>query len=145
MVLVLSMSLFTACGKEEQSEDISVASTDREVFEIETDYCLLEYPEEWNDQVTTEVDDSTPYTVKFSTKVDKKKVPLFDLVFGGDKGFKLGTLSTGDEKVDLYIINHDFDEKDFSDEDYKVLCDMCHDVNVIISKLVEGGNFEVAE
>ena len=76
--------------------------------------------------------------------MDEKEVPLFDLLFGGNEGYKLGTLTSNNQKVDIFIINHDFNQDDFDEEEYLALCGMCDDVNVIISKLIESGNFELA-
>lgn len=144
-VLVLLVFLLCSCGSDKnENEEVPFYSTDETVYEIDTKYCELYYPVKWEDQINVSVDEEDPYTVEFTAVMDEKEVPLFDLLFGGNQGYKLGTLASDNQEIDIFIINHDFNQDDFDEEEYLALCGMCDDVNVIISKLIESGNFELA-
>lgn len=144
-VLVLLILALCSCGGDKnENEEVPFYSTEEAVYEIDTKYCELYYPVKWEDQITVSIDEESTYAVEFTAVMDEKEVPIFDLLFGGNEGYKLGTLTADNQKVDIFIINHDFNQDDFDEEEYLTLCGMCDDVNVIISKLIESGNFELA-
>ena len=144
-IILLFLLLLCSCGSDKnENEDVPFYSTDEAVYEIDTKYCELYYPVKWEDQITVSIDEESTYAVEFTAVMDEKEVPLFDLLFGGNEGYKLGTLTSDNQKVDIFIINYDFNQDDFDEEEYLALCGMCEDVNVIISKLIESGNFELA-
>ena len=144
-IILLFLLLLCSCGSDKnENEDVPFYSTDETVYEIDTKYCELYYPVKWEEQINVGIDEEEPYTVKFTAVMDENEVSLFDLQFGGNEGYKLGTLTSDNQKVDIFIINHDFNQDDYDGDEYLALCGMCEDVNVIISKLIESGNFELA-
>lgn len=149
MMIVVMVCSFTACGTESNTADeIPFYTTDEDVFRIETKYGDLYYPEKWRDSVNVTFDeDNDPYKVHFVKETDEKNIPLFDLVFDSEQGQYLGILTIDEKDINVNVIFYDgdIDENDYSEEEYNDLCAMCEDINVIISKLIEGGNFEIAE
>ncbi|MDY3238800.1 MAG: hypothetical protein SOW80_01610 [Anaerovoracaceae bacterium] len=143
--ILIFIVINVACGcSAHKSGEIDFYSTDEQVYEIETKYCQICYPQKWENEVDIVISEESPYTVHFSTAIGEKEVKLFDIIFDEEDGFKIGMLQSDKEIHDLYIVNYDFKRENFSEEDYFKLCEMCDDVNVIISKLLESNNFELA-
>lgn len=142
--ILLIVILACSCKTETNDDSVKFYETDEEVFRIETAYCDLYYPEKWEDKIEINIEDGEQYIIHFTANMENKSVPLFDLIFGGNEGYKLGTLKLDNQEMSLYIIDYEFNQDDFDEQVYFNLCGMCDDVNVIISKLIEDGNFELA-
>ncbi len=119
-----------------ENSETSFYSTDEDCFTIETKYGTLEYPVKWKKVTKTEIADE-PYAVKFCCVTSAGNIPLFELNFGSDEGFLLGTLSKDGKSVPVYLNSFDIDKTALSEEEYINCCAMEEDVNVIISRLVE--------
>lgn len=157
-LLILS-SVLAGCNKDNNTTETNIITetettvtqttigyfqTDEDVFKIETKYCDLYYPSKWENYVNVDIAEEENYTVSFSYKTDYETIPLFDLVFGKSDAYKLGTLTFETEQIDVYIINYEILEQNYSQNVYLDLCAMIEDVNVVISKLIEYNNFLLA-
>jgi len=93
--LVLFITVLAGCSaKKDTPSDSSglVTGTTAEITVYKTKYCDLKYPMKWADQVKVEIDESGAYTVKFALR---DGTPIFDLIFDGQTGLLLGTLTGG--------------------------------------------------
>ena len=105
---------------------------DGSTFEIQTSLTTLHYPNKWKDLVTVDVSDGM---VQFSYKGEK----LYDLVFSVCDGTLLGTYSG----TPIYIVSYTVDSTKYSEDENYTISALCHDVNVILSHLMEDPNFSV--
>lgn len=128
---------------ENTTEEIKFYSYDDETFVINTKYCDLQYPITWEEYTEIVIKDEEPYVVEFYVKTADTNVHLFDLSFGKTDAYYLGTLKDSD--VDLYLENYVIDENTMTNEEYNRCCAMEEDINVLISKLIEDSNFEIAK
>lgn len=153
IVLLLALAALAACAgcsdAEKTHENTSVDGTSAEgthsqaelpTYVIRTPYCDLLYPERWKDAVTVTTVAGEPYTVKFVLKKDG--TPLFDLMFGGEKGILLGTLIRKDGNVVLRSQSYAFDPER---EDYDTCCMIQEDLNVILQHLMEETEFLIGK
>ena len=93
-----------------------------EVYEIECEYATLSYPVKWKDKVDVE---SVENGVRFSSG----GTPLFDILFGSDKGILVGTYDGQEVRVVDYPV------KDAE------LAAMQEDINVILDHLAADEKF----
>lgn len=98
----------------EQPVESSVPVTETEeavleepVYTIHTKFCDLKFPEKWQTHVNTLIDETEPYTVRF-TYADG--TPLFDIVFGECAGTLLGRGSRDMENRPVYYVGYELDE-----------------------------------
>lgn len=145
LVILTVLIVKTQLGNEEES--YSFYTTDEEVMEIETDYCNLYYPMTWKDQMYISIENKEFYSVQFFALTDNEddKVALFDINFGGNNGIKIGDLTVGNRETEVFIDSHNFNEDEYTEEEYRKLCGMSEDVNVIISKLIEMYDFKLEQ
>lgn len=94
------------------------------VYEINTAFGKLYYPERWKDKVTTK---SAEKSVSFISD----GVEVFALQLGGDKGFRVGKFNG----ADLRLVTFEFDKKKLSAARYDELCAMQEDANVVLEYL----------
>ena len=113
-------------GQEIRKEDDST-------FEIKTRLCSMQYPAKWKEQADIAVSDDA---VRFSCGEYK----LFDLLFGNEEGYLLGTY----DGETVSIVSYDIDASAMNEEMYRQLCAMQEDVNVILQYLMEDAAFEIA-
>ena len=139
LLIILTVFALTACGKDDP-QPVPYYTTDEETFSIETRYCVLSYPTKWKDATTVDITDTSVYTVSFSAGA----VKLFDLMFGGTEGYKLGTLPYNGEVLTISLISYDIDCNSMSEEQFFSYCAMQEDVNVIVSRLIENYGFVVS-
>lgn len=135
---------------EQEITSITIGTPDdeRESIEIVTKYGTLLYPLEWEKNLRTKIVDSDVYKVEFYGTVEgKAEQHLFDLIFNGETGYNLGTLTTETgEAVQINIESYDFEFDDSWTEDEKfTLYAMQEDINYIIGMLSEGGNFSISD
>ncbi len=96
-----------------------------EEYAIKTSLVDLYYPQKWENKVKTEVLDDM---VKFSCE----DTPLFDIVFGGDKGVLIGSF----DGTEIYIVDYPLKDNEMKN--------MQEDVNVIINYLQKEEKFVLA-
>ena len=100
------------------------------VFDIETAFMTLKYPAKWRDKVTVDVTD-----LEVSFRCGEHR--LFDVLFGSENGFCVGTL----RGMPIYIQTYEFDESSMTEEEFLELCEMQEDMNVLIDRLAEVDEF----
>ena len=150
LVLALMTVLVVGCGdnknNNENTGDIPFYSTDEEVFTIETPYCNLQYPTKWKDKIDVAgVEHDDGYMVSFSTSIEGQIISLFDIAFEVEKGDLIGKLNSKEETIEVYIVNYDIDSSSYSEDQKMEIGGMNNDINVIISKLLEQYDFELAQ
>ena len=124
--------------------DPTFSSTEEKTYTIDTKYVKLTYPEKWKDSVRYEINEQEPYTVTFYMTSGAIELPLFDLVFGESGDYKLGTLTTDQETVSLYVNHYEMENVGMTNEDYESWVAMSEDINVIIAELVNDYDFQIA-
>lgn len=138
VLVFVFLSLFACGAKTEMSSSngsgVEGGSEEVATYVIKTPYCDLKYAEKWQDKVNTEVVKEEPYTLSFSAKDGTK---LFDLIFNGNEGTPLGTI-TGDE----YTAIHINDNVDIKEGEYLA---MREDINVILQHLMADYDFAPGE
>lgn len=112
MILLLSALLalaLCACGAEKAEDS---ADAEENPGSLSTPFAELSLPEEFEDNVESEVTSEDPYTISFKAKDDGTE--LFSLVFGGDgeDGILMGTLPGEDENTVVYMQIPELEEKD---------------------------------
>ncbi len=141
-MLVLFIIVLAGCSAKKDSPSDSsglVTDTSAEVTVYKTKYCDLKYPIKWADQVKAEIDESGAYTVKFALS---DGTPIFDLIFDGQTGLLLGTLTGDDTNTVIRFVDYPMEE---NDNRYNTFCAMAEDVNVIIENLTRDYSFAAGE
>ena len=147
ILLVVLIILVVKTRKENDEDEYSFYTTEEEVIEIETDYCNLYFPITWKDEIYINIEEKEFYSVQFLALMENEddKVPLFDINFGGNTGVKIGDLSVGNKEAEVFIDSYKIKEDKYTEDEYRKLCGMSEDVNVIISKLIEMYDFKLAQ
>ena len=114
--------------------DEIVAPEDSSVFDIKTDVVTLKYPTKWKDKVEIDI---SPESVKFSSD----GMPIFDLYFEKCDGFLLGTYNG----TPIYVVDYLIQENKCGDYEYRDLCAMQENINVIIHYLMEDSCFVISQ
>ena len=116
-------------------------------FTTETDYCVVKYPEKWEDNTRVEVENNDFETiVKYYGTVGKHAEQLlFEVCFGGAGEIPVGIITVDDVSTDVGITYAELDVKDWSEEDANTIYAMQEDVNYIIMQLEKENNFERVE
>lgn len=112
-------------------------------MKIETPYCDLYYPNQWEDSVRININESDICMVEFYAKIgDKPEVQMFNIVFGGQFSNPIGQLDVNNESIDVSIMTFDLiDSNDWSEEEKDSYYAMQEDVNCIISNLSKLKNY----
>lgn len=101
------------------------------VYKIDNGFMEIYYPKRWKEKI---VIDETEDSIVFMYKDNK----LFELSFGKEEGFFLGTY----RDMDVCILTYDLGMSNFSDEELEIAEAMQEDMNVIIEKMKENSNFQ---
>lgn len=144
LVILILIMLFSGCNSD-MKENIGFYSTDEDVFDIETPYCNLQYPVEWEDAViisNEELDNG--YKVNFVAVIEGDELPLFDIVFESNEGAPLGTLKKDGKDISVSLISYNPELENYTEDQQMDFAGMSEDINVIISKLLEQYEFELA-
>lgn len=124
--------------KEENTNEEERAS-----LEIETKYCTLFFPKEWEEQIETNIVEQDGYKVEFYGLVEgKESQHVFDICFNSDDGDLLGYLKQNGEainlSVDIFDINFDNSWKtDEMDQIYAIQ----EEYNFVIKMLDDNENY----
>ena len=162
LLVVIAVLLWMLLGKSENnivgkvdsvsesSGSITIGNPDdeREAIEIKTKYCTLYYPLEWQNNLRTEIVDKEDYKVEFYGTVEgKEEQHLFDLIFNGEAGYKLGTIKTeSGEDAAINIESYEFKTDDtWTEDETLILYGMLEDINYTIGMLAENENFTISE
>lgn len=106
-------------------------ASNEEVFGIQTSVTTLYYPKIWEDAMTVEENGKT---VSFSYG----EIKLFDICFEQCDGVLLGIY----DGTPIYVISYDVEKDRLSSEQYRDICAMQDDVNVILEHLKQDSKFE---
>lgn len=125
--LLIGLMMFVCCGCTANEPIDTTAKVDESVFSIETPYCTLYYPTQWEDTVTIHVSEDEPCKAAFSVDT----YPLFDILFNSNEGEYLGTLT--DTSTTLCAVFYEWNEACATFEEYTA---MQEDINVILEHLM---------
>jgi hypothetical protein len=162
LLVVIAVLLWMLLGKSENnivgkvdsvsesSGPITIGNPDdeREAIEIETKYCALYYPLEWEKNLRTEIVEKDDYKVEFYGTVEgKEEQHLFDLIFNGEVGYNLGTIKIeSGEDVSINIESYSFEtDNTWTEDEEFILYAMQEDINYTIGMLAENENFTISE
>ena len=102
-----------------------------EVFAVETTFATLYYPSRWQDTVTVNVNDKT---VSFCFG----QTALFDICFENrEDGAFLGSYAG----TPVYVVSYDISPDDYTVQQYRNICAMQDDINVILEHLSQDEKF----
>lgn len=113
-------------------EFIGTQAGEEATFEIATDLVTLHYPERWKDQISVE-------TAEDGVNFLYGDTPVFDVMFGGEEGFLLGTY----RDTEIRAVVYDPDPDDMPESEYDAICQMQEDINVILQHLMKDADFQV--
>ena len=125
-------------------ESIRPLDSDSSLFEIVTEYCTIEYPNEWEDYlVYSEEKNDEEYTYQFNCELNGNTYELFEIYFNSpDKGQLLGYISDGDSKASISAKLSSFDPDDsWSEEDKNLYYSMKEGLNEIIKSIEENDKY----
>lgn len=109
----------------------------KDSIEIETPYCSLYYPSQWEDYLLTDTQKGDIYTVTFSAEFKgKAPLPLFAFTFGGEET-DLGFIDMADgSTIAVNLIIYPFEESsDYSSEETEIIYTMQEDLNYVLEQL----------
>ena len=74
---------------------------------VATNYCAVKYPYSLSDLVKVEtINEDNKATLRFYTILNGMKMPLYDLVIGGQGEMLLGTITMGIREWPMYVVIH---------------------------------------
>lgn len=105
-------------------------------LEIDTPYCVLYFPERWEDVLSVNAYADSGYHVEFSGRTEGGEPRrLFDVTFDTGEGDLLGTVETGDGTSRVYIRFYEPDSEGLSQTAYDSLLAMQESANELIARL----------
>ena len=135
--LTIVIILIGVLGFQKDNSDNYVG--DRETYLIETEYCNLEYPSKWENQITVNKEKLNGTIIEFY--IDD--VHLFDICFDNEDAYPIGKIKIKEQFIEIGVNSYDIQEDEFTEEEYEELCMMQEDLNVILTKLVEDYSMEI--
>lgn len=107
-------------------------------MQIETPYCVLQYPAIWADWLCIEhFDGENAYSVEFYCNLEgHEQLLMFTVLLGGDEGEQLGVVTNADGiTVPVNILMNTPSEEGLQDEELEVLHSMQEALNSLIQQL----------
>lgn len=104
---------------------------------VETPYCMLSYPAVWQDYFRIEQEAADTHSVLFYGQVEGyDPVLLFTIVFGGDAGEQVGTITDSQgRQISVNVISEVPDLHGWLDEDVNIIYEMQESINLIIESI----------
>lgn len=120
-----------ADGSPESEFDLSKAMS------IETENATLYYPEEWENVVECEAEGEDDSSVEFYATVGHhERVHIFDVLFGGENGYCIGTIEKDGKEIEVNIVSYDVSfDGSWTEEEINTVRTMQEDVNFLIQAL----------
>lgn len=141
-VLLLVTSIWSLNSNTDRDIDGNEAV---EEMVIDTPFCHLYYPAMWKGNLRVEQIEGDVYTVKFYAQIEgKEEQHLFDIIFGGEDGYMIGTLNDeGGTSVPVYVVSADFMPDDsWEEEKANTYHAMAEDINYLLDRLNSEASFE---
>ena len=107
-------------------------------FEIETPYGMLQYPMTWAEYVFIEQENTKDGCIMsfYAMLEGKENQPVFDVIFGGKEGDRVGEIVTDSGAVPVYFRTYSIhDNKELNEDEAIMLLAMVEDINVIYTSL----------
>ena len=137
---------FSACADNAQSsasdssataDTPTAAHTDVALFEINTRFGTVNFPEKWQGIVSVDVTDEKISVYMITDKLENQKV--FEILFGDQKGTPVGKI--GEEKV--YVETYDMTSDDaISEEEKENFYLIMEDINYLLQSLKDNCGME---
>lgn len=125
-------------NKEPVLEETPEETTIVNFIEIETPYCVLQYPAMWGNWLRTSHNESeSVYSVEFYCRFENhEQLLMFTVLFGGDDGEQLGVVTNAaGVTVPVNIEMNAPSEEGLREEELNILYSMQEAINVLIQKL----------
>lgn len=119
-------------------KDVPEETTIVNFLQIETPYCVLQYPATWADWLCVEhFNSENAYSVEFYCHLEgREQLLMFTVLLGGDEGEQLGVVTNADGvTVPVNILMNTPSEEGLQDEELKVLHAMQEALNSLIQQL----------
>ncbi len=131
-------------GESENLGTAAIEAQNTEDFAIETPYCTLYYPVQWQEQVRIEAVEGDAYTVQFYAQMEgKEEQHLFDVYFGSAEGSKIGDIKVADGTTySVSIASYESEMEGWTEEEKTTIWVMQEAVNHLISKLEANESFD---
>lgn len=115
----------------------------RDSYSVETKYCALSFPEEWNGFFSYEIVEENGYGVVFYGIVEgKENQRLFSILFDHDEGNTIGYLETEEGNINVSVSVFEFKPgDDWTEEEVDFIYGMQEEMNYVIEKLQENERF----
>lgn len=105
---------------------------------IQTAYGELRYPKKWEPQARFVSNGDT--LTCYATLSGHSQIALFDVYFGQDQGYPIGTL----DGVSVNVKTHELElDESWTDDQVQTLYAMQEDINHLIQKLQDNKKFEL--
>lgn len=122
--------------RETAGEEVTLPAETEGYLEIETPYCVLYFPERWEDSLAVNAYAEDGARVEFSGRTgDGEPRRLFDVAFGIGEGNLLGAVETAEGMVPVYIRFYEPDPEGLSQTAYDSLLSMQEAANELIARL----------
>lgn len=136
LAVITSLMLFAGCGSNSATPDEATADSSAAmavpVFDVNTVYGKVHFPERWKDKAEIKTDDKK-IAVEMKTSQSGSQ-PVFDICFGESKGNLVGRMNNGSTDVRVVTYEPEKDAKLTEQEktDYYVIME---DLNYILESL----------
>ena len=127
-------------------ESSQLESENYEMLDIETDYCVLKYPSQWEKYLEVK-DDTTDgvFTKTFLCNISNLNIKMFEIHFGKSEiGDLVGYITTGDEKTPVYVEYGEFSgDNSLSKDDETIIYAMFEGVNDVVQSIKKSNGFSI--
>lgn len=145
-LVIVAITIFTKEESESlnRKETASSLISENQDLVIDTPYCELHFPSEWNGYIYTSVEQNDQaYKVIFTGILDEQKVDLFSVVFGDSTEMPIGTLIQSDGSEVVVRLNVDlFNPAGLSEQQISLAYEIMEDNTYLIEALSELDNFQ---
>ena len=124
--------------REENGEVISTIVQQiksEEAYLIETDYCKLYFPAKWQDNLEVEFNEEGNVVEFYGIVEGRDRQPIFNIVFNESADVKIGTISKGNETIDISWQFVEPNVDGWSTEEADILYAMQEDINYLFGML----------
>ncbi|MBE6959778.1 MAG: hypothetical protein E7448_03520 [Ruminococcaceae bacterium] len=112
---------------------------------VATNYCAIKYAYSMSDLVQVEtINEDNKAILRFYTVLNGTKMPLYEMVFGGQEGIPLGSVTVGKHTLQVYMVIHE-SMPGLDDSSRIAFIAAQETINDVASSLKENSNFVPAD
>ena len=115
-----------------------------DAIEVETTYCKLYFPKEYEEELLVKYSEEFGYKVEFYGNIEgKEEVHLFDICFNSDDGDLLGYFNNnGDQVVNVSVAMFELEFDDsWTEEEKNMIYGMQEEWNFVVLSLNKNENY----